>query len=87
MKKLDFSSRKVAEIKDCLDLQKELSSAELSALRSDSRKGVKRLLTGFLKRREKEIQKEKRLHKMLLPEKAARKKVLSLLQVDEPEGA
>jgi ribonuclease HII len=84
MKKHNFSLWSVAEIKDYLDLQEELSPVELNTLKSDNRRSVQKLLSSFLQYREKELEEKKRLHRMILKEESIQKSGYTLVAgVDE----
>ena len=65
----NLSSLTINEIKAYLFSKEELSARELSILKSDQRKGVQKLLSSFLKQREKARSEEEHLHKLMAKER------------------
>lgn len=64
-----FERMTIAEIAEYLDRKEELGPEEEASLRTDSRRGAADLLGRFYRRKDKRLQEETRLQKMLAEEK------------------
>ncbi len=76
----------IDEIKDYLFSREKLSARELGILKNDRRKGVQRLLSLFLKQREKARSVEKHLHKMMAKERLLRARGYELIAGADEAG-
>lgn len=74
MKNNNLSFWSMDKIKVYLERVEELPPGELHALKNDKRKGVQKLLSRYLRRREEALAAKKHLHTMMMMEEAVQKK-------------